>query len=154
MPKVRCPRHGTDHPCTCAMGNIYRFIEPVLLLILKEKGRSYGYELSESLGEHALTDAEIERAAMYRTLRTLERNGYVTSSWEAEESGPARRMYSSDSIGSRTPPRVGSSHGAARESDDAVFKESHKDQGSDGFACPAGFTNGTKPRNRSVKVNR
>lgn len=94
MPKVRCPRHGNDHPCTCAMGNIYRFIEPVLLLILKEKGRSYGYELSESLGKHALTDAEIERAAMYRTLRTLENNGYVTSSWEAEESGPARRMYS------------------------------------------------------------
>jgi PadR family transcriptional regulator, regulatory protein PadR len=94
MPKARCPRHGADHPCTCAMGNIYRFIEPVLLLILKEKGRSYGYELSESLGEHALTDAEIERAAMYRTLRTLEGNGYVTSSWEPEHSGPARRMYS------------------------------------------------------------
>ena len=86
MPKARCPRHGADHPCTCAMGNIYRFIEPVLLLILKEKGRSYGYELSESLGEHALTDAEIERAAMYRTLRTLEGNGYVTSSWEPEHS--------------------------------------------------------------------
>lgn len=94
MAKAKCPRHGGDHPCTCAMGNIYRFIEPVLLLILKEKGRSYGYELSEKLGEHALTDAEIERAALYRTLRTLEGNGYVTSSWELEESGPARRMYS------------------------------------------------------------
>lgn len=94
MPRAVCERHGREHPCTCAMGNIYRFIEPVLLLILKEKGHSYGYELSEHLGDHALTDAQIERAALYRTLRTLEANGYVTSSWETENSGPARRVYS------------------------------------------------------------
>jgi poly-beta-hydroxybutyrate-responsive repressor len=75
------------------MGNIYRFIEPVLLLILKEKGHSYGYELSEQLVEHALTDTQIERAALYRTLRTLECNGYVTSSWDTENGGPARRVY-------------------------------------------------------------
>ena len=94
MPKAGCPRHGRAHPCTCAMGNIYRFIEPVLLLILKEKDHSYGYELSEHLGDYALTDAQIERAALYRTLRTLESNGYVTSSWDTHNSGPARRVYS------------------------------------------------------------
>ena len=94
MPRGRCARHGQGHPCTCAMGNIYRFIEPVLLLMLKEKGRSYGYDLSEGLGEYALTDAQIERAALYRTLRTLERNGYVTSTWDTEAAGPARRVYS------------------------------------------------------------
>lgn len=94
MPKAGCTRHGRRHPCTCAMGNIYRFIEPVLLLILKERGQSYGYELSEHLVEHALTDAQIERAALYRTLRTLECNGYVTSSWNTTNAGPARRVYS------------------------------------------------------------
>jgi len=94
MPRGRCARHGQGHPCTCAMGNIYRFIEPVLLLMLKEKGRSYGYDLSEGLGEYALTDAQIERAALYRTLRTLERNGYVSSTWDTEAAGPARRVYS------------------------------------------------------------
>jgi DNA-binding PadR family transcriptional regulator len=61
------------------MGNIYRFIEPVLPLMLQEKKHSYGYELFAALGEYALTDAQIERAALYRTLRTLEENGYVTS---------------------------------------------------------------------------
>jgi poly-beta-hydroxybutyrate-responsive repressor len=76
------------------MGNVYRFIEPVLLLMLREKKHSYGYELSERLGEYALTDAQIERAALYRTLRTLEENGHVTSSWETETVGPARRVYS------------------------------------------------------------
>lgn len=94
MPRRNCPRHGDDHPCTCAMGNIYRFIEPVLLLVLKEKGHSYGYELSERLGDYALTDAQIERAALYRTLRTLEANGHVTSIWNTKDGGPARRVYS------------------------------------------------------------
>jgi PadR family transcriptional regulator PadR len=94
MPTRSCPRHGRGHPCTCAMGNVYRFIEPVLLLMLTEKGRSYGYDLSESLADYALTDAQIERAALYRTLRTLEQNGYVSSAWDVENSGPARRVYS------------------------------------------------------------
>ena len=86
MTRGLCPRHGGGHPCTCAMGNVYRFIEPVLLLMM--------HELSESLGEYALTDAQIERAALYRTLRTLEENGHVTSNWETDTAGPARRMYS------------------------------------------------------------
>jgi hypothetical protein len=28
------------------MGNLYRFVEPVVLLLLSKKGRSYGYDLS------------------------------------------------------------------------------------------------------------
>ena len=75
------------------MGNLYRFVEPVVLLLLKKKGHSYGYDLSGDLQEYALTDAEIERAALYRTLRQLEMNGNVTSEWETDKSGPARRVY-------------------------------------------------------------
>jgi PadR family transcriptional regulator, regulatory protein PadR len=75
------------------MGNLYRFVEPVVLLLLKKKGRSYGYDLSGDLLEHALTDAEIERAALYRTLRRLEVSGNVVSFWETEKAGPARRVY-------------------------------------------------------------
>lgn len=88
-----CQRPGLDRPCTCAMGNVSRFIEPVILRILNEKKRSYGYEIAECLPQYALTDATIEGAALYRTLRTLEANGYVSSHWEAA-SGPARRNYS------------------------------------------------------------
>lgn len=75
------------------MGNVSRFIEPVVLRILKEKKKSYGYEIADCLAQYALTDATIEGAALYRTLRTLEANGYVSSTWEAGE-GPARRIYS------------------------------------------------------------
>ena len=87
----RCPRH--DYPCTCAMGHLYRFVEPVLLLVMKEKGRSYGYDLLGSVAEHAFTDGEIEKAVLYRTLRRLEENGYIKSDWDTDEPGPARRVY-------------------------------------------------------------
>lgn len=75
------------------MGNLYRFVEPVVLLLLKKKGRSYGYDLSGDMEGYALTDAEIERAALYRTLRQLERNGNVKSEWDVNNAGPARRVY-------------------------------------------------------------
>jgi len=93
MPKRTCPRHGNQHPCTCAMGNLYRFVEPVLLFLVKRNEQSYGYELANELRQYALTDAEIEVSALYRTLRQLEQNGCVTSEWDVEGSGPARRQY-------------------------------------------------------------
>lgn len=97
-PKPRCMRPGAGRPCTCAMGNVSRFIEPVVLRILKEKTRSHGYEIAELLPQYALTDATIEGAALYRTLRTLEDNGHVASTWESGE-GPARRTYSLTRMG-------------------------------------------------------
>ena len=93
MPRGLCHRHGADRPCTCAMGNLYRFVEPVVLLLLRKHGPSYGYELASALNEHALTDAEIERAALYRTLKQLEVNGRVVSDWDVSGSGPARHVY-------------------------------------------------------------
>jgi PadR family transcriptional regulator, regulatory protein PadR len=75
------------------MGHLYRFVEPVLLLMLKEKGKSYGYDLLGDLTEYAFTDGEIEKAVVYRTLRRLEQNGYITSGWDTGEPGPARRVY-------------------------------------------------------------
>jgi len=96
-----CSRHGGEYPCTCAMGNLYRFVEPVALLLLQKKGPSYGYELSNDIQKHALTDAEIERAALYRTLRQLERNGNVSSKWDTKNTGPARRVYRLTAQGKR-----------------------------------------------------
>jgi len=81
------------------MGNLYRFVEPVVLFLLKQKGRSYGYELSGELAAHALTDADIEAAALYRTLRQLEKNGFVHSEWDSGHSGPARRLYMLTELG-------------------------------------------------------
>jgi PadR family transcriptional regulator, regulatory protein PadR len=83
------------------MANVYRFVEPIVLLLLKQKRRSYGYELSRALQDHALTDAAVERAALYRTLRQLETNGNVVSEWETDHGGPARRLYRLTPAGER-----------------------------------------------------
>ncbi len=96
-----CPHHPNGYPCTCAMGNVYRFLEPVVLYMLRQNGETHGYQLANSLQEHALTDAEIEGAAMYRTLRRLEEHGYVSSKWDIQSRGPARRMYSLNKDGER-----------------------------------------------------
>ena len=63
------------------------------MLLLFQKQRSHGYELATEVRTHALTDAAIEVAALYRTLRQLERNGCVQSEWDFDHGGPTRRMY-------------------------------------------------------------
>lgn len=99
MPFRTCPRHRKEDPSTCDMGNLYRFVEPVLLFLLRRKGQSYGYELASDLQEFAVTDAKIEASALYKTLRQLEQNDCAVSKWDVEGSGPARRLYALTSRG-------------------------------------------------------
>jgi len=101
LPRKICARHGKNYPCSCGMGNLYRFVEPLVLLLLKKKGHAYGYDLCTELQEHALTDTAIEKAALYRTLRQLETNGNVKSEWETNKAGPARRVYKLTKPGER-----------------------------------------------------
>ena len=93
MPRGKCRRHAENVPSTCGMGNLYRFVEPVALLLLKTKGKTHGYDLAGALNDYALSDSLVEPGALYRTLRRLEDNGYVVSDWDVSGAGPARRMY-------------------------------------------------------------
>lgn len=93
MPRGYCHRHGEGRPCSCAMGNLYRFVEPLVLYLLKKHGKTHGYELVGALQDHALTDSTVEPGALYRTLRRLEENSFVVSSWDVSSAGPARRVY-------------------------------------------------------------
>ncbi len=93
MPRGSCHRHGEGHPCSCSMGNLYRYVEPITLYLLKTKGKTHGYELVKALNEHSLTDSIVEPGALYRTLRRLEDNKYVISAWDMSSAGPAKRVY-------------------------------------------------------------
>ena len=93
MPRNGCRRHGNS-PCSCRMGNIYRFVEPVVLFLLKTKGHAHGYELAGEMAECALTDAEVDMGGLYRVLQRLEVEGLVASEWDTSGNGPARRVYS------------------------------------------------------------
>ena len=93
MPRNRCGRHGNS-PCSCGMGNIYRFVEPVVLFLLKTKGHAHGYELARDMKDCSLTDAAIDLGGLYRVLQRLEVEEIVASEWDTSGSGPARRVYS------------------------------------------------------------
>jgi PadR family transcriptional regulator PadR len=72
-------------------GRIRGFIQPCLLLLLQQRP-GHGYELMDRLSQRE-DDPDANPALVYRTLRQLERNGLVSSSWDTGGQGPARRLY-------------------------------------------------------------
>ncbi|NPV59478.1 MAG: PadR family transcriptional regulator [Actinobacteria bacterium] len=87
-----------DHERFVREGPQRRFIEPRLLYLIK-RGPSYGYQLTEDIGTLPFPGPAPDSAAVYRTLRELERSGLVVSRWEHGEAGPSRRIYSITSMG-------------------------------------------------------
>ena len=61
-----------------------------LLVVLKDLNL-HGYEIMRTLKDNfaVVTDP----GTVYRALRQLERDGYITSWWDSKEQGPARRVY-------------------------------------------------------------
>ena len=72
------------------------WIVPVLLLMLRELS-SYGYELMDKMATFGL--GTMNAGTFYRTLRQMEKDGMVSSSWDTSEGGPARRVYSITAAG-------------------------------------------------------
>ncbi len=84
---------AASDPFAGIASNLSRLVEPVLLYLLATDRAHYGYEFMEEAAHFAITDAHIDAAVIYRTLRALEQNGFVISSWAPGASGPARRLY-------------------------------------------------------------
>ena len=84
--------------CSCKGGRKSRFLIPALLLLLSEKS-SHGYELTERYAELGFTEANFDPGAIYRTLKILEAEKLITSKWDTEEIGPAKKIYTITSEG-------------------------------------------------------
>ena len=64
---------------------------PLVLMSLRQ-WNSYCYELMEKTA--TFWEEAINPGTLYRTLRQMENNGDIESTWETSENGgPARRMY-------------------------------------------------------------
>ena len=86
---------AADH-CRCDGGQPKNFARPCLLLLLAE-APAHGYELMEQLRPFGF---EVnDPAAIYKSLRQMELEGLVSSTWETSPRGPARRVYSLTSDG-------------------------------------------------------
>jgi poly-beta-hydroxybutyrate-responsive repressor len=66
-------------------------MQPRLLLFLARKP-AHGYELMDRL-EHEPDGPDADPGFVYRTLRQFEEDGLVSSSWDTEGGGAARRVY-------------------------------------------------------------
>ena len=76
--------------CHCKVERVPNFALPRLLLELAKKA-SHGYDLIERLGQEG--NSSPDPGNLYRMLRSLEEDGLVCSTWDTQNSGPARRVY-------------------------------------------------------------
>jgi DNA-binding PadR family transcriptional regulator len=69
-----------------------RFLEVCLLLLLQEEaGHCYG--LIDQLSAFGFSPEKLNVSTLYRTLRKMEQEGTVHSTWEQGGPGPKRRVY-------------------------------------------------------------
>ena len=69
-----------------------RYMQPSILMALLS-GESYGYEMLQRISEYGFLKGEAPPGMIYRHLRQMEEDQLVLSRWEAEGTGPARRVY-------------------------------------------------------------
>lgn len=74
-----------------------RLLNPTLLLLLHQ-GPAHGYTLIDQLDAYGLDD--VNTSVVYRALRDMEEKGWVSSSWDEEQTkGPPRRVYHLTELG-------------------------------------------------------
>lgn|GEM_PF-491478 len=89
-----------------------------LLVMLKDRNL-HGYEIMKALKERF--DVIADPGTVYRTLRQLERDGFISSWWDPKEQGPARRVYALTETGAQALRLWGEALGQYRTNLDAFF---------------------------------
>lgn len=78
--------------CRCGGASLERFMQPCLLLLLHNR-KIHGYELIQYLGEYGFAENELDPGTVYRHLRRMEEEGFISSEWDTSKGGPAKRLY-------------------------------------------------------------
>jgi len=93
----RVPPDFTD--CPCAGKTLNKLVQPAILTVLAQK-RLHGYAIVREVAEMPMFDGETPDATgIYRYLKSMEDSGFVTSSWDLPDAGPAKRQYELTSEG-------------------------------------------------------
>jgi len=85
--------HG-GRPCCKRAGGAGRgaLVEPAALAALLNKA-GHGYDLRREIREITGGELEVDAGGLYRVLRRMEEEGFVTSAWAESDSAPQRRDY-------------------------------------------------------------
>lgn len=80
--------------CPCSGVNLPRFVQPVILGVLSG-GPLHGYLVAQRLAETSFFHSQPpDPTGVYRMLKNMEQEGVLRSDWDAENAGPARKLYS------------------------------------------------------------
>ncbi len=89
--------HGKADAGLPPRGTPKNYLMAWLLVMLKDLNL-HGYEIMKALKENFAVVSD--PGTVYRALRQLERDGYISSWWDPKEQGPARRIYTLTPTGS------------------------------------------------------
>ena len=67
---------------------------PFVILNILTDGNLHGYAIAKQVEKRSSGMLTMNEGSLYPALRILEQDGLVTSTWETQERGPARRNYS------------------------------------------------------------
>lgn len=86
--------HDAGRPCCRRAGGGGRgaLVEPAALAALLGTA-AHGYDLRRVIAEITNGELEVDIGGLYRVLRRMEAEGFVTSSWAEGGPGPQRRDY-------------------------------------------------------------
>jgi PadR family transcriptional regulator, regulatory protein PadR len=80
--------------CPCSGKNMSTLVAPWILLTLYHHEGTHGYEIQKLiLSRLQELDLGLNMAGMYRHLNMLEKRGVLTSTWDTDDPGPAKRRY-------------------------------------------------------------
>ena len=83
-----------DSDCPCTGKHMRNLAAPWILLTLFNRDGIHGYEIGKIVTSYLEeTKAGLNLAGLYRHLNMLEKRGMVTSRWDVDTKGPAKRRY-------------------------------------------------------------
>ena len=78
---------------TDEQGELLKGNTPTLILAALNGGALHGYAIAREVERRSSGALALGEGSLYPALRALERDGFVTSRWEPQASGPARKIY-------------------------------------------------------------
>ncbi|HVS46796.1 MAG TPA: helix-turn-helix transcriptional regulator [Verrucomicrobiae bacterium] len=90
------------------------------LLVMLKENNLHGYEIMKALKQQF--DVNSDPGTIYRALRHLEGEGFISSWWDPKEQGPARRIYQITVSGNGALAKWGVALGLYRANLDAFFR--------------------------------
>lgn len=72
---------------------------PTLILAVLTEGPCHGYAIAREVERRSSEVFRLREGSLYPALRVLEQDGLIEGQWEAQGSGPARKVYVITSAG-------------------------------------------------------